>query len=384
MTAGPLQGVIVADFSRVLAGPLATMMMGDLGADVVKVERPVVGDDTRGWGPPFVEGESAYYLSVNRNKRSVELDLRDADGTAAAWKLIERADVLIENFSVGTMDRLGFGWDEVHERNPRLVYCSISGFGPRAGAGMPGYDFLVQAVGGLMSITGPSSGPPTKVGVALVDVIAGLHATIGVLAALRVRDKTGLGQRVEVNLMSSLLASLANQGSNYAAAGVEPGLLGNKHPNIAPYETFDAEDGVLVVAVGTDDQFARLCGALGLDDMATDERFATNAARVANREELCARLGAVLVTETVDHWCKVLGDINIPSGPVNSIPKAFALAEELGLDPLHVLERADGFKVPTVANPLEFSATPVSYRYAPPVLGGDTDAILSWLMTNGQ
>ncbi len=384
MSAAPLQGVIVADFSRVLAGPLATMMMGDLGADVVKIERPVVGDDTRGWGPPFVEGESAYYLSVNRNKRSVALDLRDPDGTEAAWKLIERADVLIENFSVGTMDRLGFGWDEVHERNPRLVYCSISGFGRRAGAGMPGYDFLVQAVGGLMSITGPDSGPPTKAGVALVDVIAGLHATIGVLAALRVRDETGLGQRVEVNLMSSLLASLANQASNYAVAGIEPELLGNRHPNIAPYEAFDAEDGVLVLAVGTDDQFVRLCGALDLDDMPADDRFATNAGRVANREELCARLSAAFATETVDHWCKILGDINVPSGPVNSIPNAFALAEELGLNPLHVIEREDGFKVPTVANPLEFSATPVSYRHAPPVLGGDTDAILSWLMTNGQ
>lgn len=294
--------------------------------------------------------------------------------------LIDRADVLVENFSVGTMDRLGLGWEEVHERNPGLVYCSISGFGRHSGADMPGYDFLVQAVGGLMSITGPDSGPPSKAGVALVDVIAGLHATIGVMAALRVSEETGIGQRVDINLMSSLLASLANQAANYAVAGEEPGLLGNKHPNIAPYETFDTADGVLAIAVGTDEQFGRLCGALGLDAMATDDRFAVNSARVANRDDLCALLGEVLLTRTVADWTSVLGAIGVPSGPVNDIPGAFALATELGLHPLHVLEREDGFRVPTVANPLGLSGTPVSYRLAPPVLGGHTGAILSWLL----
>jgi crotonobetainyl-CoA:carnitine CoA-transferase CaiB-like acyl-CoA transferase len=370
---------VVADFSRVLAGPLATMMMGDLGADVIKVERPAVGDDTREWGPPFVGEESAYYLSVNRNKRCVALDLRSDEGLAAAWALVEQADVLVENFSVGTMDRLGFAWDEVHARNPRLVYCSISGFGRRSGAAMPGYDFLVQAVGGLMSITGDESGPPAKVGVALVDVVAGLHATIGVLAALRARDETGAGQRVDINLMSSLLSSLVNQASSYVTAGVRPHRLGNRHPSIAPYETFDAADGVLAVAVGNDTQFGRLCAELGLDDMAIDDRFATNAARVTNRDELAVALSGVLRTQSVAHWAQALGAIGVPSGPVNDLAQAFAFATELGLTPVKVLERADGSQVPVVASPLELSDTPVTYRLAPPSLGDDTSDVLSWL-----
>ncbi|MET7394642.1 CoA transferase [Dactylosporangium sp. NPDC005572] len=354
---GALDGILVADFSRVLAGPLATMTLGDLGADVVKVERPGPGDDTRTWGPPYAPtGESTYFLSVNRNKRGLTLDLASPAGRDAALDLARRADVLVENFAPGTMERFGLGYEQIG--NPRLVYASVTGFG--RGQPAPGYDFLIQAVGGLMSITGDPGGPPTKAGVALVDVLAGQQLTSGILAALYVRERTGRGQRVEVNLLSSLLAGLVNQASAVLNAGASPSRMGNRHPSIAPYETFDASDGAFAVAVGNDGQFVRLSAALGLD-LAADPRFATNAARVAHRPELAEALGAAFAAEPVAHWVAALTAAGVPCGPVNSIAEAIALAERLGLAPVVEL---DGRR--SIASPITMSETPMSYRTAPP------------------
>jgi crotonobetainyl-CoA:carnitine CoA-transferase CaiB-like acyl-CoA transferase len=367
-----LDGVLVADFSRVLAGPYATMLLADLGAEVVKVERPGAGDDTRAWGPPYADGEATYYLGVNRNKRSVALDLTDPSDVDVARDLAARADVLVENFRPGTMERLGLGYTSLKERNPRLVYCSITGFGSGAGAGLPGYDLLVQAVGGLMSVTGEPDGPGTKTGVAVVDVITGLHAAVGVLAALRHRDQTGEGQRVEVSLLSSLLSALVNQASGYVSAGVVPGRMGNRHPSIAPYEVFETQDRPIAVAVGNDRQFRSLCAVLGREDLAADPRFATNTSRVAARGALAASLSETLSSGTADDWFAALMAAGVPCGPVNDVAAALALAESLGLDP--VVEIADPRRdapVPQVANPIRLDAAPPRYRLAPPRLDED-------------
>jgi crotonobetainyl-CoA:carnitine CoA-transferase CaiB-like acyl-CoA transferase len=370
---GPLEGLLVADFSRVLAGPFATMLLGDLGADVVKVEHPDGGDETRAWGPPFLGEHSTYYLSVNRNKRSVALDLRDDRDREAALALAGRADVLVENFKAGALERLGLGYRRVAEANPGLVWCSISGFGQGPGAGLPGYDFLVQATSGLMSITGPP-GEPTKVGVALVDVLTGLYAAGGILAALRERDRSGRGQLVEVSLLGSALASLVNQASSYLCTGRPPQAMGNRHPSITPYETLATADRPLVVAVGNDGQFARLCRALDLPEVAADPRFATNRARVDNREALAATLEGALAARPAAEWVAVLGDAGVPCGLVNDVGEAFALAERLGLDPV---VSAGG--VPQVADPIRLAATPASYRRPPPALGEHTAEVLAWL-----
>ncbi len=372
MTDASLAGVVVADFSRVLAGPYATMLLADLGADVVKVERPGAGDDTRAWGPPWTEsGEATYFLGVNRNKRSVALDLKTTDGRAAALRLAARADVVIENFPPGTMERLGLGYDDVTALNPSVVYASVTGFGRGAGAGLPGYDLLVQAVGGLMSVTGPGLGEPTKVGVALVDVVTGLHATIGILAALRHRERTGEGQRVEVNLLSSLLSALVNQASGYVAAGVVPGIMGNRHPSIAPYEVLDTADRPLALAVGNDRQFTALAGVLGCPELATDPRFATNPSRVAHRDALAAELTAALAARPAEEWAALLTGAGVPCGPINDVGDAMALAERLGLAPVVTV---DGIR--TVADPIGLSATPVRYLRPPPTLGAHTDEVL--------
>ncbi|WAC56869.1 CaiB/BaiF CoA transferase family protein [Gordonia sp. SL306] len=368
---GALDGLVIADFGRVLAGPYATMLLADLGAEVIKIERPGSGDDTRSWGPPWVgdpgAAESSYFLSVNRNKRSVALDLTDPNGLSEARRLVERADVVVENFLPGTMDRLGLGYDAVREDNPDIVYCSVTGFGGENQ--LPGYDLLIQAVGGLMSITGPDQDSPTKVGVAMVDVITGLHAAVGILAALRHRDHTGEGQRVEVNLLSSLLSALVNQTSGYVAAGVVPHAMGNRHPSIAPYEVFDTADRPLVLAVGNDRQFAALVDALGRPEMASDKRFATNSDRVAHRTELVDILNSLLAQDTADNWFATLTGARVPCGPLNNIADAIALAERLGLTPVVTIDdprREEPIR--QVANPIHMSGTPATYRCAPPRL----------------
>lgn len=368
-----LDGVLVADFSRVLAGPLATMLLGDLGADVVKVEHPN-GDDTRRWGPPWApDGESSYYLGLNRNKRSVTLDLTDPDDLLAARDLAGRADVLIENFRPGVTRRFGLDEPSVREANPGVVYCTILGIGR---GDVPGYDFLAQAVGGLMSITGDPDGEPRKVGVALVDVMAGLHAAIGILAALRHRDRTGVGQLVEVDLMSTTLFALANQASGYLTAGIVPGRMGNRHPSIAPYETLAARDAPIVIAVGNDGQFRTFCRVLGEESLADDERFATNADRVVNRDALVEVLEARLRDATAASWVAALRREGIPCGVVHDVAEAFEYARTVDLDPVATLTRRDGPSVDTVANPIRLSRTPVRYNLAPPRLGEHTDEVL--------
>jgi crotonobetainyl-CoA:carnitine CoA-transferase CaiB-like acyl-CoA transferase len=373
-----LGGLLVADFSRVLAGPLATMLLGDLGADVVKIERPGTGDDTRAWGPPYADGESAYYLAINRNKRSVALDLSTPDGLEAARRLAERADVLVENFKPGTMERFGLSYEQVSVVNPGLVYCTVSGFGTTGeGASRLGYDFIVQAVGGLMHITGPEGGDPTKVGVAVVDVLTGTFASNAILAALLARSKTGRGQRVEVDLMSCLLAGLVNQASSYVTTGELPRAIGNRHPAISPYEMFGAADRPLVVAVGNDRQFAGLAGALEMDWLASDERFADNPGRVAHRNELSELIEGRLREQPASVWIERLETAGVPCGLVNDIGEAFALATRLGLDPIvHIGEESSGDVIAQVADPMRLLASPVTYRRRPPRLGEHTEEVL--------
>ncbi len=364
-----LEDLTIVDFSRVLAGPLATMVLADLGATVIKVERPGVGDDTRAWGPPFDEhGDATYFQAVNRNKASEAIDLTTPEGAARARALVADADVVVENFRPGVMDRLGLDWPTLSAADPTLVYCSITGFGAGAGAALPGYDLLVQALGGLMSITGEADGEPQKVGVALVDVVTGLFAAVGVLAAVRHRDRTGEGQRVEVNLLSSLLAALVNQGSAYTLAGAVAGRMGNAHPSIAPYELFPTADGELVLAVGNDKQFAALCETVGAPELARDERFATNGARVAHRAALRDVLVERLATRDAAAWVAPLSAAGVPAGQVNDVAGAFALAATLGLDPIVDLPRADGSVARLTRNPITLSATPATYRSAPPPL----------------
>ena len=388
-TAGALAGIRVADFSRVLAGPHATMILADLGADVIKIESPE-GDGTRQWSPPVnAVGQSTYFAGVNRGKRSVVCDLRDPEGLARARELAATADVVIENFKPGTMEKFGLGYDAVAADNPGVVYCSISGFGDTGGRDLPGYDLLVQAVGGLMSITGQSdaeSGQPTKVGVALVDILTGLNSVIGIQAALRARDTegsptAGRGQHVKVTLLGSLLSALANQASSTLETGRSPGRMGNAHPSIAPYETFEAADQPLALAVGTDGQFARLCEVLGIPELATDERFSTNPQRVANRAELRVALVAALKQRDAADWIEAFTAANIPAGRVNTIGQAFELAESLGLGIVAETRAtaADGQEhaLRSVATPIDLSGTPAVYSAPPPGVGEHQDA--AWL-----
>lgn len=387
---GPLEGLVVADFSRVVAGPYATMLLGDLGAEVVKVERPGGGDDTRGFGPPFVELDgaeaSSYYLSVNRNKRGVAWDLASPEGRERAVALARRADVLVENFKPGGAERLGLGYEAVAEHNPGIVYCSVYGFGSSGeGARLPGYDFLIQAVGGLMSITGEgrSRNDARKVGVAVVDVLTALYASNAILAALLEREQSGCGQRVEVNLLQSSLAALINQASTYLTTGKVPSAMANRHPSIAPYETLASADRPLVVAVGNDGQFAALAKVVGKAWMSSDERFSRNAARVAHREQMVAELEEALSSKAAAEWVELLLDAGIPSGVVNDVGEAFALAEQVGLSPVVRItpEGAEAWPSPDpdpgaqVANPIHLSRTPVSYRRRPPRLGEHSDEV---------
>ncbi len=370
-----LRGLLVADFSRVLAGPLCTQTLGDLGADVVKVERPGTGDDTRQWGPPFVAEGSTYHLGLNRNKRSLVLDLRDPGDNALAVELCARADVVLESFRPGAMDRLGLGYDAVSERNPSVVYTSISAFGSgEATRALPGYDLLIQAMSGYMSITGDPDGDALKPGTALADMLTGLYATIGTLAALQARERSGRGQHVEVSLMDSALASLLNLGSSYLNTGAVPARKGNRHPSIAPYETFAAADRPLALAGGNDAIFERLCGVLGRPELAGDPRFATNAERVGHREELAAELEAAFAGDTAAAWAERLNAAGVPAGPVNDVGEAFGLAEQLGLEPVSEL---DGVR--TTRSPLRLSATPAAMRLRPPRLGEHDAELREWL-----
>jgi crotonobetainyl-CoA:carnitine CoA-transferase CaiB-like acyl-CoA transferase len=372
--APPLDKLRVLDFSRILAGPFATMQLADLGATVTKVERPGTGDDTRGWGPPHDErGEATYFQSVNRNKDGIVLDLTDPADLARARHLAREADVVVENFRPGLMTTFGLDYDQLAPDNPGLVYCSITGFGRGPGAALPGYDLLVQALGGLMSITGSPDGEPQKVGVALVDVLAGLFATTGILAALHHRDTTGEGQRVDIDLLSCLLAGLVNQASAYTSAGVVPRRMGNRHPSIAPYEPLPCADSDLVLAVGNDRQFTALCDVLAAPDLSRDPRFATNTARVRHRDALRAELERRLATRTASEWADELSRARVPAGVVNDIAGAFRLAADLGLDPIVRLPRGDGTTVSLPRNPINLSATPPTYRCAPPPLpSGET------------
>ena len=372
--AGPLQGTVVADFSRVLAGPYATMLLADLGATVVKVEAPQ-GDDTRHWGPPWTsEGDSTYFLSVNRNKRSVVLDLNDARDHRRAMGLIQRSDVVVQNLRPASLQRLGLDYETVRLSNPALVYCSITGFGSAGGADLPGYDLVVQAVSGLMSLTGPDEDTPTKTGIATADVLTGLHAAMGILAALHYRQKTGEGQLVEVNLMSSMLSGLVNFGGAYALTGNVARGMGIRHEGICPYEPFATKDRRLVVAAANDGLFRTLCDCLDLPAVKTDRRFATNRDRVAHRDELGELLAAVLVTRTADEWFDVLTEAGVPCGPINDVAQGMDLAASLGLEPIVDVEGSA-----QVAHPVRLSRTPASYRYAPPGLGSDQEEILGWI-----
>lgn len=371
----PLDGLLVADFSRVLAGPLATTLLADLGAQVIKVERPGLGDDTRHWGPPWTARGSSYFASANRSKESIELDLKDGDDLALARELARRADVLVENHRSGAMDALGLGYQTVRDENPGMIYCSISGFGSGAGADMPGYDFLVQAMGGLMSITGHPDGEPSKVGVALVDVLTGKDAVIGILAAARHRDRTGEGQLIEVNLLSSLLGSLVNQASAFLATGDSPVRMGNEHPSIAPYETLQCRDGAVAVACGNDEQFRRLAGALGRPELANDPRFARNQDRVAHRAALVAELEAALRSDDVGSWVHLLGEVGVPAGAVGDIGSAVALADELGLAPVD--EVAAGER--QIRHPISYSQSALHPPDPPPDLGQHNQNVRAWL-----
>jgi crotonobetainyl-CoA:carnitine CoA-transferase CaiB-like acyl-CoA transferase len=377
---GPLAGILVADFSRVLAGPYASMLLADLGADVVKVESPG-GDDTRTWVPPVRAGVSTYFLGVNRNKRSVALDLRDPDDAALARELAGRADVLLENFKPGGLDRFGLGYDDVAAANPRVVYASISGFGSGGGRSLPGYDLIVQAISGLMSLTGDPDGPPFRAGISVFDVMTGLHATIGVLAALHHRDGTGRGQHVEVNLLSSALSGLVNQSSAVVAGGVVPMRMGNSHPSLFPYDALPAADRELIVTAGNDGQFRKLCEVLGIPELVDDPRFRGNQDRTANRDALRALLVERLATRTADEWFTDLIAAGVPCGPINTVDGGVAFAERVGLDPV---VRIGPDEVPSVRNPITFSATPARYTLPPPDLDEHGAEIRRWLAEPAQ
>ncbi|SEK70148.1 Crotonobetainyl-CoA:carnitine CoA-transferase CaiB [Blastococcus sp. DSM 46786] len=375
---GPLSGLLVADFSRILAGPYATMLLADLGAEVVKVEGPH-GDDTRTWQPPVRDGVSTYYMGANRNKRSVALDLKDPADQAVAQELARRADVFMENFKPGGLARFGLDYDAVARTNPGVVYASVSGFGSAPeGASLPGYDLIVQAISGFMSLTGDPDGSPYRGGVALFDVMAGLHATIGVLSALNHRHATGRGQHIEVNLLSSALSGLVNQTSAYVAGGVVPFRMGNSHPSLFPYEPLPCADGDLIVTAGNNGQFRKLVEVLGVPELADDPRFSRNEDRTANRDELRPLLVERLRTRTKQEWFRDIIGAGVPCGPINTIDQGVAFAQEVGLDP--VVEVGEGAAaVPTVRNPITFSETPPAYRLPPPGLDEHGAEIRRWL-----
>ena len=380
MNSAPLSGLTVLDFSRVLAGPYCTMQLGDLGARVIKIEQPGRGDDTRAWGPPFVGTESAYFLSVNRNKESLALDLKDPRARPALDALIARADVVVENFRPGTMERLTLGYDDIRARNARTVYCSISGFGQTGPRRLEaGYDAMMQAEGGLMSITGAADGPPFRLGVAIADIATGMLAVQGVLAALYARERTGRGQRVDIAMLDAVTALLSYQASSTFATGATPVRMGNRHPSIAPYDTFAAADGEFVLSVGNDDQFRRVCEVLGRPGLARDERFRTNADRVRNGDALRAVLAPLLASWPRADLLRALTAAGVPNGAVRTVTEALADPQLAAREMIVPLEHATAGPIRVLGTPLKLSDTPASVRTPPPTLGQHTDAILKEL-----
>jgi len=387
---GPLQGLRILDLTRILAGPVCTQLFGDLGADVIKIERPVAGDDTRKWGPPYVKDadgndttESAYYLSANRNKRSVAIDVANPEGVALLKRLLSHCDILVENFKVGGLEKYGLSYDALKQAFPGLVYCSITGFGQTGPyAPQAGYDYLAQGMGGVMAVTGEPEGQPMKVGVAIADIMCGMYASTAILAAVRHRDATGKGQHIDLALLDTQVAWLANVGLNYLTSGEEPKRLGNQHPNIVPYQVFTASDGYFILAVGNDSQFRKFCDFAGLAGMADNDRYATNDARVQNRGELIPLIDAATTQHPKSHWLDGLAAIGVPAGPVNTISEAFADPQvqhrEMQISMPHAKAGPDG--VSLIGNPLKMSETPVSYRHAPPVLGEHTDEVLEEIL----
>jgi crotonobetainyl-CoA:carnitine CoA-transferase CaiB-like acyl-CoA transferase len=393
---GPLSHIRVLDLSRILAGPFCTQALGDLGADVIKIEKPgpngTGGDDTRAWGPPFLKdaggkdtGESAYYLSANRNKRSVSIDIATPEGQQLVDSLLGQCDVLIENFKVGALDKYNLGYDAVHARHPRLVYCSITGFGQTGPMkDEPGYDFLAQAMGGLMAITGAPGGEPMKAGVALSDVMTGLYAAIGILAALQHRDRTGIGQRVDLSLLDTTVSAMVNIAQYYLTSGTPAPRLGNAHSTIVPYQVFATEDGYVILAVGNDVQFRRLCAAIG-ETWCDDARFAANRDRVRNRDALVALMEPVLKRRTTAWWVAAMSKANVPAGPVNTMDQVFAMeqirARAMEIAMPHSLTTSP---VHLVGSPLKLSETPVTYRHAPPIAGQHSETVLRDLLKMPQ
>ena len=389
---GPLNGLRVFDLSRVLAGPSCTQLLGDLGADVIKIERPGSGDDTRGWGPPFLTGangeetnESAYFLSTNRNKRSLTLDIAQPEGADLARQLIARCDVLVENFKTGGLKKYGLAYADLADDNPGLIYCSITGFGQTGPfAARPGYDFLIQGMGGIMSVTGQPDGEPMKVGVAIADLMTGMYASSAILAALHHREKTGKGQMIDLALLDTQVAWLANQGLNYLTSGVAPGRLGNEHPNIVPYKVLPCSDGYFILAVGNDRQFRAFCVFAGVPELAAEERFRTNAARVRNREALYPLIAEITAGRPQDDWVEGLTAAGVPCGPVNSIDQVFAhpQVQARGME-IRMTHAATGGEVSLIGSPIKYSETPADYRQAPPMLGQHTDEVLEELLGLG-
>jgi formyl-CoA transferase len=377
----PLTGLRVLDLSRVLAGPYCTMLLGDLGAEIIKVERPLFGDDTRQWGPPWAGGESAYYLSVNRNKKSITIDLKSDEGRDIIRQLAYRSDVLIENWRVGTMDEWGLGYDRLSQTNPGLIYCTITGYGQTGpDKERPGYDFIIQAEGGLMSITGPADGTPTKVGVAIVDLTAGMYATIAILAALQERTRSGKGQSIDISLLDSQLAWLANVGSNYLVTGERPGRLGNAHPSIVPYELFETSNNWIALGVGNDRQWERLCELAGWEDLSRDNRFASNPGRVQNRDVLVPLLQERFRARTTEEWLEIIQEGGIPCGSVNSIDEIFQNPHVLERQMVQELPHPSAGSIKVAGSPLKLSRTPVKIKDAPPLLGQHTEEVLKQLL----
>jgi glutaryl-CoA transferase len=376
----PLNGIRVLDLSRVLAGPYCTMTLGDLGAEVIKVESPE-GDETRGWGPPYAEGESAYYLCVNRNKRSIVVNFKTEEGCAILRELIRQSDVLVENFRPGTLARFSLDYESVSALNPSLIYCSITGFGQSGPlSNKPGYDFMIQAMGGLMSITGEPDGEPMKVGVAVADLFAGQNAVIAILAALQARTQTGRGQHLDISLFDSQVGMLANVASNYLISGNLPKRYGNSHANIVPYQSFQANDAWFVLAVGNDKQFSRLCEIIGKPEVAQDSRFVTNSDRVEHRDELITLLKPIFLGKTVAEWLSALEIAEIPCGPINTLDKVFSMPQVKAREMLIHMEHAEIGDLKLVGSPLNFSETPVEYKLSPPRVGEHTEDILTELL----